>query len=145
MELFHQLARRNIKIRKQSGFGAQWRQQWEEVFAGHLTVEEKQHIHLHNRNGVNGYLWHVFSYGMRGCFTGEEAEMAFDQEEKTCCYLFFQHGDDAFTVEDASGLKAADLAAENDKIDLYVVDSEFNWTFVMTHESGWLGPYFSRR
>ncbi|WP_233434072.1 DUF4275 family protein [Geobacillus stearothermophilus] len=48
-------------------------------------------------------------------------------------------------MEDASGLKAADLATENDKIDLYVVDSEFNWTFVMTHESGWLGPYFSRR
>ncbi|TRY42587.1 DUF4275 family protein [Geobacillus sp. LEMMJ02] len=145
MELFHQLARRNIKISKQSGFGEQLRQQWEKVFAGHLTVEEKQHIHLHNRNGVNGYLWHVFSYKMRDCLTEEEAETAFDQEEKTCCYLFFQYGDDAFKVEDASVLKAADLAAENAKIDLYVVDSEFNWTFVMTHESGWLGPYFSRR
>ncbi|OKO93126.1 DUF4275 family protein [Geobacillus proteiniphilus] len=145
MDFFHKLVRRNIKISKQSGVGAKWRQRWEEVFAGHLTVEEKRSIHFHNCNGGNGYLWHVFSYGMRGCFTGEEAEMAFDREEKTCCYLFFQHHDDGFKVEDASSLKAADLAAGNGRMDLYVVDSGFNWTFVVTHESGWLGPYFSRR
>ncbi|MED3719178.1 DUF4275 family protein [Geobacillus thermodenitrificans] len=146
MELFHKLARRNITITKQSGFGAKWRQQWEEVFARHLTAEEKRNIHLYDDDGANGYLWHVFSYETRDCLTEEEAEAAFDREEKKCCYIFFQHSDDAFKVEDASGLKAVDLVTENGEYaDLYVVDSEFNWTFVITHERGWLGPYFSRR
>lgn len=145
MDFFHKLARRNIKISTQSGAGAKWRQRWEEVFARHLTAEEKRSIHLYDDNGANGYLWHVFSYETRDCLMEEEAELAFDQEEKTCCYLFFQHCDDAFKVEDAGSLKAADLTAENGRMDLYVVDSGFNWTFVVTHESGWLGPYFARR
>ncbi|WP_079936690.1 DUF4275 family protein [Geobacillus sp. LEMMY01] len=90
MELFDKLADRNIKISKQPGFGAKLRQHWEEVFAGHLTAEEKQNIHLYDINGAGGYLWHVFSYGMRDCLVETEAEMAFDKEEKECCYIFFQ-------------------------------------------------------
>ncbi|GAB6155492.1 hypothetical protein JCM17380_42430 [Desulfosporosinus burensis] len=26
--------------------------------------------------------------------------------------------------------------------DIYITDKGFNWTFVQTHEDGWLGPYF---
>lgn len=88
MELFHKLARRNITISKQSGFGAKWRQQWEEVFARHLTAEEKRNIPLYDDDGANGYLWHVFSYETKDCLTEEEAEAAFDREEKKCCYIF---------------------------------------------------------
>ncbi|WP_246027621.1 DUF4275 family protein [Lysinibacillus antri] len=25
------------------------------------------------------------------------------------------------------------------------VDKGFNWTYVSTHETGWLGPYFCRK
>jgi hypothetical protein len=32
-----------------------------------------------------------------------------------------------------------------EEYDIYVVDREFNWTFVKTHETEWCGPYFSRR
>jgi hypothetical protein len=72
--------------------------------------------------------------------------MAFDREEKECCYIFFQHCDDVFKMENVSSLKAADLAAENGPYtDIYIVDNEFHWTFAVTHERGWLGPYFRRR
>ena len=28
--------------------------------------------------------------------------------------------------------------------DVYVVDEDFRWTYVHTHEDGWCGPYFCR-
>lgn len=41
-------------------------------------------------------------------------------------------------------LKASDLKSE-DPTDMYIVDENYNWTFVITHEDGYLGPYFSRK
>jgi len=35
-----------------------------------------------------------------------------------------------------------DLTDETN-IDMYIVDKQFRWTFVITHETGWCGPYFS--
>ncbi|SCM11283.1 Uncharacterized protein BCRIVMBC120_05479 [Bacillus wiedmannii] len=31
------------------------------------------------------------------------------------------------------------------KGDIYIVDKEFTWTFVKTHEHRWYGPYFARK
>lgn len=63
-------------------------------------------------------------------------------EPKNACYVFYQHSDYALILENASMFTANDLYNETD---IYVVDKEFNWTFVKTHETGWCGPYFSRR
>lgn len=45
-------------------------------------------------------------------------------------------------LEDAAAFDSNDLLEESD---VYVVDKEFNWTYVKTHETGWCGPYFSRK
>ena len=78
----------------------------------------------------------------RDCLQGEQADIAFNRESKKFCYVFYQHFDDAFILENASSLNANDFLNEED---VYVVDKEFNWTYVKTHETGWCGPYFSQK
>ena len=57
-------------------------------------------------------------------------------------YIFYQHSDYALIVKKANLFTADDLI---DETDIYIVDKEFNWTYVKTHETGWCGPYFSRK
>ncbi|WP_082615037.1 DUF4275 family protein [Paenibacillus sp. Soil787] len=45
-------------------------------------------------------------------------------------------------VENLSRITADELM---DEADIYVVDKEFNWTYVITHETGLCGPYFSSK
>jgi hypothetical protein len=76
------------------------------------------------------------------CLKGDKAEQALNNEVKNNCYIFYQNSDYALIHENASKLIANDLKNE---LDIYVVDKGFNWTYVKTHETGWFGPYFSRK
>jgi hypothetical protein len=89
-----------------------------------------------------GYLWHIFSYKKRQCLIGEEAEGAFENEEKKSCYIFYQNSEEALALEDATAFDINDLLGE---ADIYIVDKEFRWTFIQTHEKGWIGPFFCRK
>jgi Domain of unknown function (DUF4275) len=71
-------------------------------------------------------------------------ERAFHNDWKRTCYVFFQDFDDAFWLEDAAMLTSKDLMMKKVNMDIYVVDKEFIWTFVITYEKDWCGPYFSR-
>ena len=122
-------------------WGAYLRNEWENNFAKHLTQEEKDSIYLNNKEGYCGYLWHLFSYEKKGCVIGGEALKSFDNQTKSVCYIFEQHSDYALILENASEIKACDIP---NGIDIYVVDKEFNWTFIKTHEADWCGPYFSK-
>ena len=95
-----------------------------------------------------GYLWHIFSYERKKCLEGEEAENAFHNEVKKDCYIFYQHCEDVLLIKDASLLHMDDILRETDdmyKGDIYIVDKEFTWTFVKTHEHRWCGPYFAKK
>ncbi len=146
MDFFHKLKSKKIQISKTEDYGNDLRKKWEEAFASHLSPLEKKQIHLHTDSGSSGFLWHVFSYEKRVCKVEEQAELAFDRHFKDTCLIFFQHAEEVFLVEDASDLKAIDLlSADGEYADLYFVDREFNWTFVVTHEHGWIGPFFCKR
>ncbi len=95
-----------------------------------------------------GYLWHIFSYEKKKCLVGTEAESAFHNEVKKEFYVFYQHCDDVLLVKDASLLHMDDILCETDNMykgDIYIVDRDFTWTFVKTHEHRWCGPYFTKR
>ncbi|WP_343337539.1 hypothetical protein TPELB_25130 [Terrisporobacter petrolearius] len=119
---------------------------WIEVFAGHLT--EKERI---DEIGMDGYLWHVFSYEKRDCLEGNEARKAFDELRKRGYYIFFEdyvydyysseYENKVFEVFDGDKAKAKDFNKEDD---IYIVDKYFRWTYVNTHERNWLGPYFCK-
>lgn len=142
MDIVALLQRRGMKVKEIHGWGTYLRKRWEEAFASHLSDDEKTSIYLFDRGGACGFLWHVFSYEKRECLTEIQAEKAFNLEKKDSCYLFYQHSNFALSLEKATALKAEDLSEE---MDVYVVDKEFTWTFVHTHEKGWCGPYFSRK
>jgi hypothetical protein len=142
MDLVDLLRNKKVRVREIPRWGTYLRTQWENHFANHLSEDEKKSIYLFDYNGACGYLWHVFSYEKKGCLKEEQADKAFNKERKSACYVFYQHSDDALIVENASSFTAYDLINE---YDIYVVDKEFNWTYVKTHETGWCGPYFSRK
>jgi len=141
-ELVESLIRKRYKVTEIPKWGPYMRKQWELSFANHLPDEEKRSIYLFNHDGACGYLWHLFSYEKRDCMQGPQAEQAFLDESKNQCYIFHQRLDEILLIENASSLTAEDLKSETD---IYVADIEWNWTFVITHETGWCGPYFSRK
>ncbi|BAQ08778.1 ATP synthase F1 subunit beta [Bacillus sp. OxB-1] len=138
MDLVSLLRMKKVKVREIPKWGVYLRKQWEDSFVNHLNDKEKKSIFLHDY----GYLWHVFSYERRKYLKEQEADTAFNKEQKQFCYVFYQHLDDVYILENASYLTAEDFVNEED---VYVVDKEFNWTYVRTHETGWCGPYFSRK
>lgn len=139
MELAKILRNKNIKVIEIPKWGSFLRKQWEENFANDLTSDEKRSIFL---NDSCGYLWHLFSYEKRACLQGEEANKAFNNIPKVSCYVFYQRTNYALIVESASSFSVDDLIEESD---IYIVDRAFNWTYIKTHETGYLGPYFRTR
>lgn len=142
MDLVTTLKSKKAKVIEIHRWGTYLRKVWEDKFANHLSMDEKKSIHLHDKGGASGFLWHIFSYEKRACFLEDQANIAFNSETKQTCYVFYQHSDDAFILENCQRLTSDDFANE---ADVYIVDKDFNWTYVRTHETGWCGPYFSRR
>lgn len=138
--LIEQFQRENIKFKDSPYRGIYFRKRWEEAFVSHLKQSEKEKIYLYGDRYSCGYLWHVFSYERRPYLLQTAASDAFDAVKKSKCYIFYQHSADVLIVEHAASLKAAHFANEED---VYVVDENFTWTYVVTHES-YCGPYFSK-
>jgi len=141
-QLIYALKKKDIKITEMLNGGVFLRERWEKSFANHMTRNEKEAIYLYDNDGCCGYLWHLFSYEKKDCLKSEVAEQAFNNEQKNECYVFYQHTNDAIEIEGAYELKATDLKNE---FDVYVVDKDFSWTYVNTHETGWIGPFFCKK
>ncbi|HDR7867562.1 MULTISPECIES: DUF4275 family protein [Bacillus] len=148
MEFKDVLRKKNMKVREFQNWGVYFRKRWEDHFANHLSDEEKEDIFLYGDKYACGYLWHIFSYEKKKCLEGEEAENAFHNIVKKDCYIFYQHCDDVLLIKDTNLLHTEDILCERDdmyKGDIYIVDKEFTWTFVKTHEHRWCGPYFTKK
>ncbi|WP_372459295.1 DUF4275 family protein [Alkalihalobacillus deserti] len=52
--------------------------------------------------------------------------------------FFYQQSNNAYKLNNADKIKAEDF---NNESDVYIVDTNFNWTYVHTHEDD-CGPYF---
>lgn len=124
-------------------WGRYLRGKWLEYFASHLTDEEQKEIYM------DSFLWHLCSYEKTVCLEKEEAVAAFEGQKKKKCTIFYQYMNDAFLVENAKNLKVNDLPydedADLDSKDMYVMDWDGNWTFIITHENDYLGPYFIQK
>ncbi|MDX8362806.1 DUF4275 family protein [Cytobacillus sp. IB215316] len=138
-ELLINLKSKHIKVQEIHGKGSYLRSKWEKTFANHLNDSEKVKIYL---NSIGGFLWHLFSFKKVSFLQGEEADLVFNNEPKGTCYIFYQHIDLVLLIENAAHICADDF---KDEQDVYIVDEHFSWTYVVTHEKGELGPYFSRK
>ena len=121
------------------------RNKWIEIFAGNLTERERKEISMDN------HLWYGFNSEKKDYLEGEDAVEAFNNLRKKGYYVFFDY--DRYDDEDLFGyenkvfevfgwnkMKAEDFSCD----DIYIVDKEFTWTYVYTHEGFWYGPYFCK-
>lgn len=115
-------------------------QKWDAFFASQLTPEEKQKCYY------SDFKWHMFSFEKVAALKGEEANRAFDACERGEAYLFIQCTDEAWRIENAQLLTAADLCVDYDfqRADVYIFDAAGTWAYARTHESD-CGPYFLRK
>ena len=110
---------------------------WDAFFASNISAEEKRKIYY------SDFKWHMFSYEKREALKGDDANRAFDRWEKEAAYLFIQCTDEAWRIENAQLLTAADLGVDYffERSDVYLFDVKGKWAYVRTHESD-CGPYF---
>lgn len=132
MNLSDSLNKKGIIVITYVDKGQTLRRRWEGKFAGWIDPSTKASVYL------DEFLWHVFSYEKLPCSTSAEATIAFENEPKRSCYVFYQDRDIVLLLDNCDGLTANDLVGERD---VYIVDTEFTWTYVQTHESD-CGPYF---
>lgn len=142
MKLAERIKEKNMKSTELSIWGPYLREEWEKHFASHLTEEDKDKIYLKYKDGYQGYLWHLFSNKQRDCLEREEANEAFQKVAHESYYVFYQLSNEVLILENAAEFMVEDLEEE---YDVYVVDKDFTWTYVKTHETEWCGPYFCRK
>ena len=92
---------------------------------------------------TGNYLWHVFSWELldkKVFVSGDSARQAYDQIDKLNALYIDWFGDDETKklTPKLSTAKALDEMTE-----VYVIASDFSWTYIKTHE-GMCGPYFMK-
>lgn len=92
---------------------------------------------------TGNYLWHVFSWELldkKVFLTGNSARKAYDQVDKHNALYF-----DWFKDDESKNLtaKLSTANALDEMTEIYVISSDFSWTYMKTHES-MCGPYFMK-
>ena len=114
------------------------RERWLDTFAADVSEED---LGKHVLVG-GGYLWHIFSYDLVPCLSGDNARKALAELPDTGCYRFYKE----YPPQDQPRIKAismAEVSSLPDDLDWYLVDKDFAWTYVHTHEED-CGPYFCK-
>ena len=114
------------------------RERWLDTFASEVSEEDLGKRVLAGGN----YLWHIFSYKLVPCLEGDEARKALAELPDTECYRFYKE----YPPQDQPRIKAItmeDIPSLPQDLDWYLVDKDFTWTYVHTHEED-CGPYFCK-
>ncbi len=113
-------------------FDVKLAERWLKAFGAGRNLEQL-------RNACyQGCLWPPAPRNGAPVLEGEEAKRAFDALDYDAAYIFREGITQAGVTckVTAAGLKQIQGS------DVYVVDRDFRWTYVHTHEDGWMGPYF---
>ena len=124
---------------------------WLQSFATDVPKEiMKEHV---TKSG--NFLWHIFGWGLTSYLQGDEARKTLDAlSSKEKCFLFHNgyslsgknNIEDISSCPKLSSVQMDELQEKQNfsKKDMYLVEQNFNWTYVITHESD-CGPYFCYR
>lgn len=106
---------------------------WRDTFARRVKAATGEATHA-------GFDWHAFSYSFVDALQGDvaRAEYRARQRHQKFIVLGGPTPTEGFLCESAT-LPSFDRAG----LDVYVVDENFTWTMVFTHEADWCGPYFT--
>lgn len=107
---------------------------WDKTFAKHINVQVRKEIHYEQ------YKWHIFSYKKRECLEKDVARQVFDNITKDELYVMYEGFPIRYLYTNASQVVSKDFDSQQD---IYIIDKNFTWTYVHTHES-MCGPYFCK-
>ncbi len=110
---------------------------WIKTFAPNIPKKDLQKY----INSMGNYIWHIFSWELiseNQYFIGEKAREAYDKINKNGAF-YIEWFKDKHTNDMTLDLNTA--KALDDFIEIYVVDKDFKWTYIKTHEE-MCGPYF---
>ena len=94
------------------------------------------------------HLWHLFTWGEVPCLEGDESREAFDALQYDEAIRFC--GGKSCNIDNVSvvGKVSAKELDEDETADVYIVATDFSWTYVRTHERDkyyGCGPFFCVR
>lgn len=129
------VAARGIIVREAQG--GELKRLWDDLFASEIPEAGKNAVHYEE------FRWHLFSYEKLPALIGPDAAKAFEACKKGSVFVFFQHTDKAFRIENAGLILPDDFDVDvpSPWTDVYLFDPENRWTYIHTHE-GDCGPYF---
>ena len=114
------------------------RERWLDTFAADVSEEDLGKYVL----AGGSYLWNIFSEKLVPCLEGDEAQKALAELPDTDCHRFYKE----YPPQDQPRIKAismAEVSSLPDDLDWYLVDKDFTWTYIHTHEEN-CGPYFCK-
>lgn len=113
---------------------------WLEAFASGIPNKEiEKHV-----KATGNYIWHIFSWELLDkslYLTDEAAKKAYDKIDKSDA-VFIDWFEDEETKDITWELESANSL--DSFAEVYVVDKDFKWTYIKTHENT-CGPYFMKR
>jgi hypothetical protein len=101
------------------------------TFFSNLSKKEKEEIHFEQ------YMWHVFSYNKVSAKKGTEAIESLRKHNKNEVYVIFQRQQKVLEEKDITYEQIYNNVLQNNiwDTDCYIIDKEFKWTFILTHET----------
>ena len=114
--------------------------QWIRHFAFELSKQQFENY------VKDQYIWHVFSYELidhQELLIGDDARKAFNDLTKNdciCCDMFNGNG----VMDNLSSKFDTAEKIDEELKEFYVVDRDYSWTYIKTHEGDMFGPYFLR-
>ena len=117
--------------------GTTLKRRWGRTFSAGICQKEKRRVMYQD------FRWHLFSYQLLTALQGKEADDAFLQADKGTVYVFYQHCDDGWELDNAHLIRPEDFVTEvpSPWTDVYLFDPVNRWTYIHTHEPD-CGPYF---
>lgn len=100
------------------------------TFFKNLTQKEKEEIYFEQ------YMWNVFSYNKIQAKKGSEAIEELRKHKENDVYIIFQKKEEVLEEKDITYEQIYNNVLKNKwNTDCYIIDKNFKWTFVVTHET----------
>lgn len=99
---------------------------WKQAFLSSMTQKDMEECYL------DEYLWNAFTYKkVMGYIEGKDATKLFDNMIKDEIYIFWQGEEKVYYLKTNNKFNSKHLRLE--RHDVYIVDSNFTWTFIYKH------------
>ncbi len=91
---------------------------------------------------LNQNKWHIFSYNQGVAIEGNDAYEKYNQQYP-CDIIIFNEKVEYFLKISKS--KLPQIKPDNFLDDIYICHRNMKWTFVLTHEMPYIGPFFCEK